>query len=70
MIWQKSGAFQKKFIEAETAEYSEWFSKKESRDTNARREYFDVERNKRQRGDLYIVQILDEEIKADDSRLQ
>ena len=59
-----------KFIGAETADYSEWFSKKELRDTSMRREYFDVERNKRQRGDLYIVQILDEEIKADDSRLR
>jgi len=59
-----------KFIGAETADYSEWFAKKELRDTSARREYFDVERNKRQRGDLYIVQILDEEIKADDSRLR
>ena len=59
-----------RFIGAEIADYSEWFSKKELRDTSARREYFDVERNKRQRGDLYIVQILDEEIKADDSRLR
>lgn len=59
-----------KFIGAETADYSEWFAKKELRDTSVRREYFDVERNKRQRGDLYIVQILDEEIKADDSRLR
>ena len=59
-----------KFIGAETADCSEWFSKEELRDTSARREYFDVERNKRQRGDLYIVQILDEEIKADDSRLR
>ena len=48
----------------------EWFSKKESRDRRARRQYFDVERNKRQRGDLYMVQILDEEIKADDPRLR
>ncbi len=37
---------------------------------SARRQYFDVERNRRQRGDLYIVQILDEEIKADDPRLR
>lgn len=59
-----------RFIGTEIADYSEWFSKKELRDTSARREYFDVERNKRQRGDLYIIQILDEEIKADDSRLR
>lgn len=54
----------------EIAESSEWFSKKELRDKTVRRQYFDAERNKRQRGDLYITQILDEEIKADDSRLR
>ena len=54
----------------EIADSSEWFSKKELRDKSARRQYFDVEKNKRQRGDLYIVQILDEEIKADDLRLR
>lgn len=54
----------------EKAEAAQWFAKKESRDKLARRQYFDVEKNKRQRGDLYIVQILDEEIKADDSRLR
>ena len=33
-------------------------------------EYFDVERNRRQKGDIYIMQIIDEEMKADDSRLR
>ena len=41
-----------------------------NRDRSARRQYFDFEKNKRQRGDLYIVQILDQEIKADDPRLR
>lgn len=59
-----------KFEGYKVAKYSEWFSKKEFRDKNARRQYFDIERNKRQRGDLYIVQILDEEIKADDARIR
>lgn len=54
----------------EVAESALWFSKKEFRDKNARRQYFNVEKNRRQRGDLYIVQILDEEIKADDPRLR
>ena len=54
----------------EVAESAQWFSKKELRDKTARRQYFDVEKNRRQRGDLYIVQILDEEIKPDDSRLR
>lgn len=59
-----------KFEGYKVAKSSEWFSKKEFRDKNARRQYFDIERNKRQRGDLYIVQILDEEIKADDARIR
>ena len=59
-----------KFVGYEVAQLNEWFSKKEKRDKGARRQYFDIERNKRQRGDLYIIQILDEEIKADDARLR
>ena len=54
----------------EAAESAMWFSKKEFRDQSARRQYFDVEKNRRQRGDLYIVQILDEDLKANDSRLR
>lgn len=59
-----------RFKGAEMAEAEKWFAKKESRDKNARRQYFDEEKNRRQRGDLYIVQILDEEIKSDDPRLR
>jgi hypothetical protein len=55
-----------RFVAYEIAESSEWFSKKESRDQSARREYFDIERNKRQKGDIYITQIMDEEMKAND----
>ena len=40
------------------------------RDQTARRQYFDVERNRRQKGDLYITNILDEEMKPDDPRLR
>lgn len=59
-----------KFIGYEVAESKEWFYKKDLRDKLARREYFDVERNKRQRGDIYIAQIIDEEMTVDDSRLR
>ena len=59
-----------KFIGYEVAMSKEWFDKKDLRDKTARREYFNVERNKRQRGDIYIAQIIDEEMKADDSRLR
>lgn len=52
------------------AEYAVWYQKKMLRDKTARREYFDEERNKRQKGDIYILQIMDEELKADDLRLR
>lgn len=54
----------------EEAEYKEWYAKKMKRDKSARREYFDVERNRRQRGDIYITQILDEEMSPDDKCLR
>lgn len=58
------------FLGYEVAEHDKWYAKKMLRDRSARREYFSVERNKRQRGDLYITQILDEEMKPDDERLR
>lgn len=59
-----------KYIGNEVAEHDEWFAKREQRDKSARREYFDTERNKRQRGDIYITQILDEEMGENDLRLR
>ena len=58
------------FIGYEIADCGEWYAKKAQRDKLARREYFSVERNQRQRGDLYIAQIMDEEMEPDDSRLR
>lgn len=58
------------FVGCEIAENAEWYQKKLLRDKTARREYFDVEKNKRQRGDIYVMQIMDEEMKADDLRLR
>lgn len=59
-----------KFLGYEVAKSNEWYQKKMLRDKTARREYFSVERNKWQRGDLYITQIMNEEMKADDERLR
>lgn len=58
------------FVGYEVAKSAEWYQKKMLRDKTARREYLDVERNKRQRGDIYMLQIMDEEMKADDLRLR
>ena len=58
------------YVGNEVALHSEWYAKKQLRDKTARREYFNTERNKRQRGDLYITTILDEEMKPHDPRLR
>ncbi len=58
------------FTGAEQALALDWYSPKLQRDKQARRAYFDVERNKRRRGDIYITQIMDEELTADDLRLR
>ena len=58
------------YVGYEVADASEWYEKKMLRDKCARREYFNVERNRRQRGDIYITTILDEEMLPHDPRLR
>lgn len=70
-VLKSQTAFERiRFVGRETAESNEWYARKILRDKTARREYFSVERNRRQRGDLYITQIMDEEMKPDDLRLR
>lgn len=70
-VLKSKRAFERiRFVGSEAAGRDEWYAKKMLRDKTARREYFDVERNRRQRGDLYIMQIMDEEMNADDPRLR
>ncbi|MDE6674970.1 MAG: DUF3990 domain-containing protein [Acetatifactor sp.] len=59
-----------RYIGSEIANSNEWYAKKMLRDKTARREYFSVERNRRQRGDIYITQIMDEEMMPNDARLR
>ncbi|MGI6221608.1 MAG: DUF3990 domain-containing protein [Coriobacteriales bacterium] len=58
------------FQEAVFAPAFGWYPRREARDAEARRAYFDVERNRRQPGDIYIIHILDEEVGPDDPRLR
>lgn len=58
------------FIGSEAVESDEWYARKMLRDKTARREYFSIERGRRQRDDLYIIQIMDEEMMPDDLRLR
>lgn len=70
-VLKSKRSFEKiRFIGSQAVMHDEWYLKKMMRDKNARREYLDVERNKRQRGDLYMIQIMDEEMISDDPRLR
>ena len=59
-----------KFLGYEAVSAEEWYIRKKSRDRNARREYFSLEKNKRQKGDWFITDLIDLEIKKDDDRLR
>lgn len=59
-----------RFIDCEIAPHEEWFAKRKQRDEEARKQYFNVERNRRQPGDIYITHIIDEAIQPDDARLR
>lgn len=57
------------FVDAQYVSADEWYVKKTARDDVARNTYFSIERSRYQKGDLYITQILDEEMKTNDPRL-
>lgn len=70
-VLKSRDAFERlEFMEYEIADAGVWYKKKAFRDRTARQQYFDTERNRRLRGDLYITAILDEEMKPNDPRLR
>lgn len=70
-VLKSQRAFERiRYTGSEIAKSDQWYAKKMLRDKTARREYFDVEKNRRQRGDMYITQIMDEGIVAYDPRLR
>ena len=54
----------------EIASASEWYPRKKGRDVTARRKYYEMNREGYVKGELYMVQILDEEVKANDPRIR
>lgn len=58
------------YIGYEKAKYDDWYARKMIRDRNARYAYLNEERFKRQRGDIFILNIIDEEMESDDQRLR
>lgn len=71
VVLKSREAFEKIFfLKSEYVSAQEWYARKAARDSEAREEYFHAERSNYQKGDLYITQILNEEMKSDDSRLR
>ena len=58
------------FEDAIPAEARVWQPKKLMRDSRARREYFESRREPWKKGEIYMMQILEEEMQADDTRLR
>lgn len=58
------------YQESKLCNTKEWYPKKEARDRIARKEYYDLDKNKWNKNDIYMMQILDEEMKEDDMRLR
>lgn len=58
------------FCGYEKADKNIWYPRKERRDRTARREYYDMDKNHYQKGDIYITSIIDQEMKTDDIRLR
>lgn len=58
------------YVGYEPAPKEIWYARKMVRDQAARRDYFHSEKLRRHRGDIYITNILDEEMKPDDQRLR
>ena len=58
------------FLVAHEAPRPVWLPRRERRDREAREQYFDHERNARKKGDLFITQIIDEEMGPNDDRLR
>ena len=48
----------------------EWYGRKKARDTSAREEYRRMNKDSYVKGELYMVHIIDQEVKQDDPRLQ
>ncbi|MBQ9699218.1 MAG: DUF3990 domain-containing protein [Lachnospiraceae bacterium] len=70
-VLKSERAFERiRFTDYKIAKYDEWYAKKMARDRNARREYFDIEKNRRKKDDIYVMQIIDEEMSGDDARLR
>lgn len=59
-----------KYIQSEEVNSLTWYPRKEQRDCAARNGYFEMRNAPWRRGEIYMMSIIDEEMKADDVRLR
>ncbi|MBQ7680221.1 MAG: DUF3990 domain-containing protein [Butyrivibrio sp.] len=59
-----------RFVGYEPVSAADWFMKKKERDNRARSAYRNLNKKAYIPGDLYMIRIIDEEVKADDPCLQ
>ena len=70
VLKSKKAFNQIKFIGYEIAKSDEWCAKKILRDRIVRRDYFDIEKNRHRKNDLYVIQMINEKMKSNDPRLR
>ena len=58
------------FSDSEGVSSHIWFAKKVARDRAARQAYYNMSKEAYIKGDLYMIRIIDEEVKQDDERLR
>lgn len=59
-----------RFLDHEEVDHEIWYARRVERDNKARNAYFRMNRMQYRKGELYMIRILDEEIKRDDARIQ
>ena len=58
------------YIDSYGVNSAEWYPAKEQRDDLARKKYHDIRKTPWKRGEIYMMKIVDEELRADDVRLR
>lgn len=67
IVLKSEKAFERiRFCDFERIDYSIWYPKKEERDRLARKRYYDFDKNRYIRGDIYIMNIIEKEMKKGD----
>lgn len=70
VLKSKKAFEQIKFVSAEEVEAAAWYPKRASRDSKARKEYWSSRNNKLLQDDIFVLDIIKNQMKEDDARLR